>query len=61
MVVKTRDSEVGKVNGIVVDQEMMNIPHLLLRKGYLWVAKDVCVPIAVIESVSGDEAHLKID
>lgn len=61
MVVKTGDSKAGKVDGLVVDQESGEITHLLMRKGHLWGAKDMCVPITAIDSVYGDEVHPKID
>jgi len=61
MDVKTGGSKVGKVDGLVVDPDNGEITHLLMRKGHLWGVKDMCVPITAIDSVSGDEVHLRID
>jgi len=61
MVVQTSEGKAGQVDGLVVDPESGQVTHLLMRKGHLWGAKDVTIPISAIEK--GDEGiiYLKID
>jgi sporulation protein YlmC with PRC-barrel domain len=61
MVVKTGDTKVGKVDGLVLDPDSGEITHLLMRKGHLWGTKDISVPVTAIEDVDEDEIHLNID
>jgi len=61
MVVKTKEGKVGQVDGLVVDPEGGEITHLLMRKGHLWGAKDVTVPVSAIEKTDENNVYLKID
>ena len=53
--------KVGKVDGLVVDPDSGEITYLLIRKGRLWGARDISVPLTAIEGADKDEIHLNID
>jgi sporulation protein YlmC with PRC-barrel domain len=61
MEVKTGKGKVGTVDELVVDPESGNITHLMMRKGHLWGAKDVAIPVSAIEEVTADKVYLTID
>jgi sporulation protein YlmC with PRC-barrel domain len=62
MVVQTKtDGKVGRVDGLVVDPESREVTHLLMRKGHLWGARDVVVPVSVIDNADEENVYLKID
>ena len=61
MVVKTKEGKVGQVDGLIVDPEGGEITHLLMRKGHLWGAKDVMVPVSAIANSDEGNVYLKID
>jgi sporulation protein YlmC with PRC-barrel domain len=61
MVVKTKEGKVGQVDGLVVDPEGGEITHLLMRKGHLWGARDVTVPVSAIEKTDEENIYLNID
>lgn len=61
MDVRTSEGKVGTVDELVVDPDSGNITHLLMRKGHLWGAKDVGIPVTAVDVVTGDEVYLNID
>jgi sporulation protein YlmC with PRC-barrel domain len=61
MDVRTDQGKVGKVDELVVDPDSGEITHLLMRKGHLWGAKDVSIPVSAIDLVAADEVYLNID
>ena len=61
MAVKTKEGKVGQVDGLVVDPDSGEITHLLMRKGHLWGAKDVTVPVSAIADADEGNVYLKID
>jgi len=52
---------VGTVDELVVDADCAVITHFLLRKGHLWGAEDVAVPIAAVDSIYQDSVKLTLD
>jgi len=61
MVVQTSEGKAGQVDGLVVDPDSGEITHLLMRKGHLWGAKDVTIPVSAIENADEENVFLKID
>ncbi len=61
MHVDATDGRVGTVDELVVDPECEVITHVLLRKGHLWGAEDIAVPIAAIDSIYEDTVFLTLD
>jgi sporulation protein YlmC with PRC-barrel domain len=61
MAVRTSEGKVGEVDELVVDPDSGEITHLLMRKGHLWGAKDVAIPVTAIDLVDADEVYLNID
>ena len=62
MVVQTKeDGKVGKVDGLVVDPDSGKVTHLLMRKGHLWGARDVTIPVSAIEHADEENIYLNID
>jgi hypothetical protein len=61
MHVDATDGRVGLVDELVVDPDCEVITHVLLRKGHLWGAEDVAVPIAAIDGIYDDSVRLTLD
>ena len=52
------DGEIGRVQGLVVDQDNQ-VTHVLLAEGHLWTKKDVAIPIKAVTDVVGG-VHLTL-
>jgi len=61
MAVKTGEDKVGQVDGLVVDPDGGEITHLLMRKGHLWGARDVTIPVSAIQKADEENIYLNID
>ena len=46
--VHTRDGEIGKVQGFVVEPVRHHVTHVLLQEGHLWGRKQVAIPISAV-------------
>ena len=57
--VHATDGEIGRVQGLVIDQRSHNVTHVLLQEGHLWGRKDVAIPISVVDTTV-DGTQLKI-
>jgi sporulation protein YlmC with PRC-barrel domain len=58
--VRATDGDVGKVDEFLVNPTNNCISHLVMRKGHLWGARDVTIPVSEIEEIDG-VVHLKLD
>jgi sporulation protein YlmC with PRC-barrel domain len=56
--VHATDGEIGRVQGLVIDQRSHNVTHVLLQEGHLWGRKDVAIPIG---AVTGVEDGIRLD
>jgi len=61
MRVEASDGRVGKLDELVLDAKSGATTGLVMRKGHLWGARDVTVPVDQIDLVGGDTVHLKLD
>jgi sporulation protein YlmC with PRC-barrel domain len=61
MHVEASDGRVGKLDELVLDSKSGVITGLVMRKGHLWGARDVTVPIGEIKFVRGDTVYLNLD
>jgi sporulation protein YlmC with PRC-barrel domain len=50
--VHAADGEIGRVQGLVVDQRSHSVTHVLLQEGHLWGRKDVAIPIDAVTGVA---------
>jgi hypothetical protein len=57
--VEAKDGTVGRVDGILTDEEG-EITHLLMRKGHAWGQKEVVIPVSLIEYEHESTVYLKI-
>jgi sporulation protein YlmC with PRC-barrel domain len=51
--VRTTDGLVGRLRGVVVDDQH-RVTQLLLHEGHLWGKREIAIPMESIESVDGD-------
>ena len=61
MEVEASDGKIGKLDALVLDPKSGAVTDLLMRKGHLWGAKDVTIPVANVDIVDGKTVYLKID
>lgn len=62
MHVKASDGrKIGKLDELVLDSDSGEITNLLMRKGHLWGAREIAIPVAEIEFSDGDTVYLTID
>lgn len=62
MHVKSADgSKIGKLDELVLDADSGAITNLLMRKGHLWGAKEIAIPVAEVKFLDSDTVYLKID
>jgi hypothetical protein len=59
--VEAKDGYVGKVDEFVVNPLTGNITYLVMREGHLWGAKNVLIPISVMDDTGDDTLFLNID
>lgn len=60
-IVEATDGQVGEVDEFVVEPSSGDITHLVLRKGLLWAAKDITIPVSQIDHIDENVVYLKID
>jgi sporulation protein YlmC with PRC-barrel domain len=53
------DSEIGRIQGLVMDPGSHHVSHILLEEGHLWGRKQVAIPISAVTRV-GDIIRLNI-
>jgi sporulation protein YlmC with PRC-barrel domain len=53
------DSEIGRIQGLVIDPGSHQVSHILLEEGHLWGRKQVAIPISAVTRV-GDIVRLNI-
>jgi sporulation protein YlmC with PRC-barrel domain len=58
--VRASDGHVGEVEGLVVSGPDHRVSHLVLKEGHFFGHKDVCVPLAAVQSVDDEGIILKI-
>ena len=51
--VHATDGDIGRVQGLVIDQGSRHVTHVLLQEGHLWDRKDVAIPISAVASTAG--------
>jgi uncharacterized membrane protein/sporulation protein YlmC with PRC-barrel domain len=61
MSVEATDGYVGTVDELVVEPEGGQITHMVLRKGHLWGATEVRLPVSDIERADEYTIYLKLD
>jgi sporulation protein YlmC with PRC-barrel domain len=61
MEVEASDGKIGKLDALVLDPKSGAVTDLLMRKGHLWGAKDITIPMANVDVVDGKTVYLKID
>ena len=49
--VHATDGHIGKVQGLVIDQNSHHVTHVLLQEGHLWGRKEVAIPIGAVTGV----------
>lgn len=49
--VSATDGEIGRVQGLVVDQGDRHVTHVLLQEGHLWGRKEVAIPIGAVATI----------
>lgn len=60
--VHATDGDIGRVQGLVVNQTDHRVTHILLQEGHLWGKKDVAIPIDAVTGVkAGVELRLSKD
>lgn len=59
--VEAKDGVVGRVDGLLIDEETGEITHLLMRKGHAWGRKEVVVPLSIIDYENDGTVYLKVD
>jgi hypothetical protein len=57
--VQASDGAVGRVEGLVVDDDGL-ITHVLLQSGHLWARKDVAIPIGSVEAIDAEGIHVRL-
>ncbi|MDR2986452.1 MAG: PRC-barrel domain-containing protein [Nocardiopsaceae bacterium] len=45
------DGPIGRVQGLVIDQDSRRVSHVLLAEGHLWGHKEVSIPISAVTGV----------
>ncbi len=58
--VHATDGDIGRVQGLVVDQSDHHVTHVLLKEGHLWGKKDVAVPMGSVKLVDAEGVHLDL-
>jgi sporulation protein YlmC with PRC-barrel domain len=53
------NSEIGRIQGLVMDPGSHQVSHILLEEGHLWGRKDVAIPISAVTRI-GDIVRLNI-
>ena len=53
------DSEIGRIQGLVLDPGSHQVSHILLEEGHLWGRKEVAIPISAVTRI-GDIIRLNI-
>jgi sporulation protein YlmC with PRC-barrel domain len=61
MQVEATDGKAGKLDELVLDKDSGDITHIQMRKGHLWGAKDVTIPVSAIDFVDERTVYLNID
>jgi len=59
--VKATDGNIGTVDEFLINPLTDRISHIVMRKGHLWGAKDVSIPVSEIEKIDDDIVYLKLD
>ncbi len=59
--VEAKDGTVGRVDGVLTDEETGEITHMLMRKGHAWGEKEVVIPVSLIEYSHEGTVYLKVD
>ncbi len=54
------DGHIGRVQGLVIDQNSYHVTHVLLQEGHLWGRKEVAIPIGAVTSVDADGIRLSL-
>ena len=49
--VHATDGHIGKVQGLVIDDDSHRVTHVLLQEGHLWGRKEVAIPIGAVTGV----------
>ena len=61
MGVEASDGKIGKLDALVLDPKSGAVTALLMRKGHLWGAKEITIPVANVDFVDAKTVYLKID
>lgn len=59
--VNATDGQVGKVAGLLLDEDSGEVTHMVLEEGHLWGKKDVALPLTDIDRVEDDVVYLNLD
>ena len=55
------DGHAGTVGELAVDPQTLEVTHFVLQEGHLWGRREVTLPLAAVERVTGDRVYLKLD
>jgi sporulation protein YlmC with PRC-barrel domain len=59
--VQATDGSIGRVQGLVIEQDSHHVTHVLLQEGHLWGKKEVAIPIRAVTRVDPDDGiHLNL-
>jgi sporulation protein YlmC with PRC-barrel domain len=61
MHVEATDGRAGKLDELVLDPKSGTVTGFVMRKGHLWGARDVTVPVEQVEYVDGETVYLRLD
>ena len=50
--VEATDGDIGRVQGLVIDQGSRHVTHVLLQEGHLWGRKEVAIPVGAVTEVA---------
>ena len=56
--VEATDGDIGRVQGLVIDQDSRHVTHVLLQEGHLWGRRQVAIPISAVTST---EAGIRLN
>ena len=59
--VEAKDGTVGRVDGVLTDEETGEITHMLMRKGHAWGEKEVVIPVSLIDHSHEGTVYLKVN
>jgi len=54
------DTEIGQVQGLIVEPDGHHVTHVLLQEGHMWGRKEVAIPIGAVTKIGTLLIHLSL-